>query len=323
MNTHKPNSFFAVFKDLEDPRKQRNQIYSLFDIVTISILAVLCGADDWATIHLWASCNLPWLQEHGICLAGVPSHDTLGRFFRYVSASNFERCFVQWTQNIAGAIKGVIAIDGKTLRGSCDAAREGKAIHMVSAFAAENKLILGQLATDTKSNEITAIPLLLDMLDIKGATVTIDAAGCQKQIAKQIRHQGGHYLLALKGNQGNLHAETKNFFDQAIKVKPEEASCDYYSIEEKSRERFEKREVWCTHELDWLPQREEWVDLNALVCMRSTRRIKDKTSVEARYYIASEKASAEKHGLGIRSHWSIESAPQAHKEVQEELKLCA
>ncbi|KIC72176.1 hypothetical protein DB42_DM00010 [Neochlamydia sp. EPS4] len=138
-----------------------------------------------------------------------------------------------------------------------------------------------------------------------------------------MRDQGGHYLLAVKANQGNLHAETKNFFDQAIQVTPKEASCDYYSIEEKSRERFEKREVWCTHELDWLPQKEEWVDLNALVCMRSTRCIKDKTSIEARYYIASEKANAEKHGLGIRLHWGIESAPQAHKEVQEELKLCA
>ncbi|MBS4169381.1 ISAs1 family transposase, partial [Neochlamydia sp. AcF95] len=141
MNIHKPNSIFIAFKNLEDPRKQRNQAYSLFDVITISILAILCGADDWVSIHLWASCNLPWLQGHGICLAGVPSHDTLGRFFRYVSASNFERCFVQWTQNIAGAIKGVIAIDGKTLKGSHDIAREGKAIHMVSAFAAENKLI--------------------------------------------------------------------------------------------------------------------------------------------------------------------------------------
>ena len=202
----------------------RNQTYTLFDIITISILGILCGADDWVAINLWAVCNLSWLQEHSICLKGVPSHDTLGRFFRYVSPSAFEKCFVQWTQNIAGAIKGVIAVDGKTLRGSNDIARNGKAVHIVSAFAAENRLVLGQLATDAKSNEITAIPLLLNMLDIQGATVTIDAAGCQKEIAKEIRGLGGDYTLALKGNQGNLHAEVENFFNQAIQVTPEEAS---------------------------------------------------------------------------------------------------
>jgi len=304
---HKPNSIFSAFKDLKDPRKKRNQAYSLFDIITISILAILCGADDWVAVNLWASCNLSWLQEHGICLAGVPSHDTLWRFFRYVSPLSFEKCFVQWTQNVAGAIKGVIAIDGKTLRGSNDKARDGKAIHMVSAFATENQLVLGQLAADTKSNEITAIPLLLNMLDIRGATITIDAAGCQKNIAKEIRHLGGDYMLALKANQGNLHAEVEIFFDQAMQVTPEEADCDYSVTEGKNRGRLEKREVWSTQKLDWLPQREEWVDLNALVCVRSTRCIKGKTSIEMRYYIASEKADAQKYGLGIRSHWGIEN----------------
>ena len=304
---HKPNSIFSTFKDLADPRKKRNQSYSLFDIITISILAILCGADDWVAINLWASCKLPWLQEHEICLSGVPSHDTIGRFFRYVSPAEFEKCFVQWTQNIAGAIKGVIAIDGKTLRGSNDASRDGKAIHVVSAFAAENKLILGQRATEAKSNEITAIPLLLNMLDIQGATITIDAAGCQKNIAKCIRKKGGNYILALKGNQGNLHAEVENFFKQVIVLTPEEAACDYYVSEEKSRDRFEKREVWSTNEIGWLPQREEWTDLNTLICVRSTRSIKDNTSVELRFYIANEMAEAQKFGLEIRSHWGIEN----------------
>lgn len=303
----KPNSIFSAFKDLEDPRKKRNQTYSLFDIITISILAILCGADDWVAINLWATCNVAWLQEHGICPSGVPSHDTLGRFFRYVSPISFEKCFVQWTQNIAGAIKGVIAIDGKTLRGSNDASRDGKAIHVVSAFAADNKLILGQLATEAKSNEITAIPILLNMLDIAGATITIDAAGCQKNIAKGIREKGGSYILALKGNQGNLHSEVENFFKQAIKMTPEEADCDYYASEEKNRDRFEKREIWCVSEIGWLPQREEWVDLNTLICVRSTRSIKDKSSLELRFYIANEKSSAQKFGLEIRSHWGIEN----------------
>lgn len=304
---HKANNIVAAFKDLEDPRKNRNQTYTLFDIITISILGTLCGADDWVAIHLWTSCNLSWLQEHGICKSGAPSHDTIGRFFRYLSPVSFEKCFVQWTQSIAKTVKGVIAIDGKTLRGSNDSARDEKAIHVVSAFAAENNLILGQLSTDAKSNEITAIPLLLRMLDIHGATVTIDAAGCQKNIAKDIREQGGNYILALKGNQGNLHAETENFFLQAVEVSPEEADCDFYFNEEKNRGRLERREIWSTHALDWLCQKDQWADLNALICIRSTRTIKDKTSVEMRFYIASEKIGAKEYGLAIRSHWGIEN----------------
>ncbi len=304
---HNSNSIFTAFKDLEDPRKKRNRLYSLFDLITVSILGILCGADDWVAINLWACCNLSWLQEHGICARGVPSHDTLGRFFRYVSPAAFEKCFVQWTQSIAGAIKGIIAIDGKTLRCSNDFARDGKAVHMVSAFAAENRLILGQLATDTKSNEITAIPLLLRMLDIQGATITIDAAGCQKEIAKEIRVLGADYILALKGNQGNLHDEVVNFFDQALRVSPEEAGCDHSLSVEKNRGRLEKREIWSTQELSWLPQRMDWVDLKALICVKSTRKIRDKETIELRYYIASGKTSAQDYGLGIRSHWSVEN----------------
>jgi len=303
----KPNSIFLAFKDLPDPRKQRNRIYSLFDIVTISVLGILCGADDWVAIHLWASCNLLWLQEYEICLNGVPSHDTLGRFFRYVSPEAFEKSFVSWTQHIAGAIKGVIAIDGKTLRGSKDEECKGKAVHIVSAFAAENELILGQLATDAKSNEIIAIPMLLKMLDIQGATVTIDAAGCQKNIAEEIRHLKGNYVLALKGNQGHLHAEAKNFFSQAILVNPQEADCNYYELSEKNRGRIEKREIWCTSKLDWLPQKEKWMDLQTLACVRSSRTRKGKTSVETKYYITSLITTAWEMMVITRSHWGIEN----------------
>ena len=307
LQTEQSNSIFEAFQDLPDPRKNRNRFYSLFDIVTISILGILCGADDWVAINLWASCNLSWLQECKICVNGVPSHDTLGRFFRYVSSEAFEKSFVCWTQRIAGAIKGVIAIDGKTLKGSADIARNGKAIHIVSAFAAENGLILGQLATDTKSNEITAIPILLKMLSIKGTTVTIDAAGCQKNIAKIIHDLGGDYILALKGNQGNLHAEAKNFFTQAFQVSPEEADCEYYETTEKSRGRLEKREIWSTSKLDWLPQVDEWDNLNTLICVKSTRKIKEKTSGEMRYYISSLIASAKEIGCAARSHWGVEN----------------
>lgn len=267
----------------------------------------MCGADDWVAINLWAQCNLSWLQEHGICLNGVPSHDTLGRFFRFVCPKAFEKCFIRWTQSIAGMIKGVISIDGKTLRGSADEAAQQKAIHLVSAFASENKIVLGQLATDTKSNEIKAIPLLLALLDISESIITIDAAGCQKDIALDIRSRGGDYVLALKGNQGHLHDEAANFFEQAVLVSPEEADCDYFVSEERSRDRLEKREVWCSSNLDWLPQKEDWKDLRTLVCVKSSRTIREKTSSELRFYISSLEPCARRIGAAIRLHWGVEN----------------
>jgi predicted transposase YbfD/YdcC len=307
MPSPKPNAIFVAFQTLPDPRKPRNQSYSLFDIVTISILAVLCGADDWVSISLWGQCNLGWLQEHGICLNGIPSHDTLGRFFRFVCPNAFEKCFIRWTQSIAGVIKGVISIDGKTLRGSVDEAGNQKAIHLVSAFASENKIVLGQLATDAKSNEIKAIPLLLALLDIEGSVITIDAAGCQKNIAKDIRERGGDYVLALKGNQSGLHDEVANFFEQVVLVSPEDAQCDYYVSEEKSRGRLEKREIWCSSDIEWLPQRKELTDLRTLVCVRSSRTIKEKSSSELRFYISSLEPCAHQLGTSIRLHWGIEN----------------
>lgn len=307
MPSPKPNSIFVAFQDLPDPRKFRNQSYNLFDIVTISILAVLCGADDWVAISLWGHCNLSWLQENGICLNGIPAHDTLGRFFRFVCPKAFEKCFIRWTQSIAGIIKGVISIDGKTLRGSSDETGHQKAIHLVSAFASENKIVLGQLATYAKSNEIKAIPLLLELLDIRGSVITIDAAGCQKDIARDIRNRGGDYVLALKGNQSRLHDEVANFFEQVVLVQPEEAECDYFMCEEKSRDRLEKREVWCSSKIDWLPQKDEWADLKTLVGVRSSRTIKGKTSYEMRFYISSLDPCAQRIGATIRLHWGVEN----------------
>jgi predicted transposase YbfD/YdcC len=298
-------SIMASFSLLLDPRNSRNQCYSLFDIVTVAILGVLCGADDWVEISLWGEGNREWLQQYGICKNGIPSHDTLSRFFRFVDPKSFEQCFISWTQRIAHALGGIIALDGKTI---CNSANGNeKAIHIVSAFSVENGLILGQLATEAKSNEITAFPLLLKLLDLKGSIVTIDAAGCQKDIADQICSQGGDYILALKGNQGNLHAEAKNFFQQALEVTPKEADCDYYINEEKSRDRFETREVWATENLEWLPQKDEWKDLRSLVALRSKRIIKGKETIEFRYYISSLPADAWKIGKAIRGHWSIEN----------------
>ena len=298
-------SIMLSFSVLPDPRKSRNQVYSLFDIITVAILSVLCGADDWMEVSLWGEANLSWLQQRGLCLNGIPSHDTFSRFFRFVDAAAFERCFINWTQRISSVVGGVIALDGKTICNS--GSGDEKAIHLVSAFSAENNIVLGQLATEAKSNEITAFPILIELLDLKQAIVTIDAAGCQKDIASQIRKKGGDYVLALKGNQGSLHAEVENFFGQAIQVKPEESGCDHYINEEKSRGRIETREVWVTESLGWLPQKDLWEGLTSIACLKSTRVVKGREAVEYRYYISSLEGDAWKIGRAIRTHWSVEN----------------
>lgn len=304
-STLSQTSIMQSFSILPDPRKTRNQVYNLFELVSVAILGILCGADDWVEVSLWAESNRGWLNETGICHGDVPSHDTLSRFFRFVNPLAFEGCFINWTQKIATTIGGVIALDGKTLSNSKN--DDTRAIHLVSAFAAENQIVLGQLATQAKSNEITAFPLLIEMLDLRQAIVTIDAAGCQKNIAQQIREKGGDYVLAVKGNQPTLHNEAENFFAQAIEVRPEEADCDYYCSEEKSRSRLEKREIWVTDRLDWLGMRDEWKDLKSLVCLKSCRSINGKTSTELRYYISSLTADAAKHAHAVRQHWTIEN----------------
>jgi predicted transposase YbfD/YdcC len=303
-NLHE-TSIMLSFLDLPDPRRNRNQVYSIFDIITVTVLAVLCGADDWVEVCFWGEANQLWLQEQGICPNGIPSHDTFSRFFRFVDPRAFEKCFINWTQKIAKVVGGVIALDGKTIRNSADG--EERAIHLVSAFSVENDIVLGQLATEAKSNEITTFPLLIELLDLKGAIVTIDAAGCQKEITSQICDKEGDYVLALKGNQGNLHAEVENFFNQALLVTPEEAGCEVYSNEEKSRGRHENREVWVTNQLEWLPQKNDWKNLNSIVCLKSTRIVKDRKTIEFRYYISSLSGDAWKIGRAIRCHWSVEN----------------
>jgi len=299
------SSFMMHFSVLTDPRKPRNQFYSVYDLVSTAILATLCSADDYYSMSLWTKTNLDWLQSVGVCKEGTPSHDTYERFFKFLDPNTFRECFMGWTQNMARLFGGVIAIDGKTLCNSGDDLQDP--IHIVSAFAAENSIVLGQLKCKNKGQELETIQRLLKILDIKGAIVTIDAAGCHKVVIEQIRDQGGDYLIALKGNQGNLHAEATNYFEQVLLTTPEEAGCDYWRSEETSRGRHEVREVWATENLDWLPQKNDWRDLKSIICLRLIRTVKDKTTQETRYYISSLKAEAEKLGKAIRSHWSVEN----------------
>ena len=304
-----------AFATLPDPRKSRNQIYPLIDIIGVTIIGILCSANDWVSVVKWAHAHLTWFQSVGLCFNGVPSHDTIGRFFRLVDPDAFESCFTQWVHKLAKEIQGVIAIDGKTICNSGDSYTGTKPTHIVTAFAAENDIILGQLKTEQKSNEITAIPELLNTLTLKGCIVTTDAMGCQTAIAEKIRERKGEYVLGLKGNQGNLHAEAVNFFDQAIEIGAEEAGCNYTRSIEKAHGRIEEREVWVTSNLDWLKTTKIWPDLRTLVCVKSTRHRKGKTTIEKRYYISSLLSSAERMGQIIRSHWAIEVKLHWHLDV--------
>lgn len=306
-------SIMRAFSVLEDPRKPRNQIYSLFDLISTAILATICGSDDYIDISFWVEENLEWLQSVGICLGGAPSHDTYERFFRFLNPDRFQECFIRWTQMISDLIKGVIALDGKTIRGSGCA--DSDPVHIVSAFAVENALVLGQLRTANKGGELEVFLRLLDLLDIKRATVTIDAGGCHKVIAAKVKERGGDYVLALKGNQQGLHDEVVNFFSQAMEVGHEEAGCDYWYSEERTRGRTDQREVWACDALDWLPQRWEWEGLRSIVCVKTTRTKGDKISTETRYYISSHQANAERLASATRAHWAVENNLHWHLDV--------
>jgi predicted transposase YbfD/YdcC len=300
------SSIMMHFSLLPDPRKARNQLYSLHDIISTSILAMLCGQDDYMGFSLWTQMNLDWLQSVNICKYGAPSHDTYERFFAFLNPHSFRTCFMQWTQSIAQAFGGSsIAIDGKTLCGSGNKAIDP--IHMVSAFASEQSLVLGHLKCSGKGKELETIQSLLAILNIKGTVVTIDAAGCHKIVVEQICSQGGDYVIALKGNQGDLHAEGHNFFKQAQDVTPEEAGCDYWRSEERTRGRSEIREVWATEKLDWLPQYQIWKKLRSLICVKVQKKSQERNSCEIRYFISSLPANAERLAKEVRNHWSIEN----------------
>lgn len=301
-----------AFANLPDPRKSRNQIYPLNDIIAVAVIGILCSGNDWINVVRWASAYEDWFNSVGLCFNGIPSHDTIGRFFRLVDPKAFESCFVQWVQTIAENIQGV---DGKTIRNSGDSFHGKKASHIVTAFAAENDIIIGQLKTAEKSNEITAIPELLNTLILKGCVITIDAMGCQTAITKKIRDQKGDYVIGLKGNQGRLHDEAVNFFDQALDIEIQESGCSYFKTLEKRHGRIEEREIWVTSDLGWLEGFEAWDSLKSLICVKSTRHEKGRTTVERRHYISSLQSSAERMGEVIRLHWGIENKVHWHLDV--------
>jgi predicted transposase YbfD/YdcC len=301
------------FSKIKDPRVERTKLHQLIEIIIIAICAVISGAEGWEDIAAYGKAKQEWLKKFLDLEHGIPSDDTFRRVFSRIKPAEFEECFNSWITDVKEVSKGeIIPIDGKTLRRSFDRASSKAAIHMVSAWAKTNRLVLGQLKVDEKSNEITAIPKLLDMLEIAGCIVTIDAMGCQKDIATKIIDKEADYVLALKANQGKLYQETELFFRVAEQLKFKEINHKAHHTKEYSHGREEVRSVWSVSVaepfLAALVNSEQWLNLNSVTMVKSQRTIGDKTTTETRYYISSIKPNAKKIGNAIRSHWSIENS---------------
>ena len=291
------------FNELEDPRVQDNQTYPLVSLLIIILSAILAGANTIIDIHLYAQVKYEMFQRL-LNLHKAPSYNVFWWLLTRLKPGQVEGCFARWIQGLPQETQEkLIAIDGKRLNG---ASRKQK-VHLVSAWDSTRSLLLGQVKTKEKSNEITAIPELLDSIDIHNATITIDAAGCQTNIVEKIRTCEGNYVIALKGNQGTLLAEAENFFTQAREVNYEGAHCASLTICEKGHGRIEERQIVVTHELDWLDCRTKWKDLNSLIEVTSKRTINDATTEAKRYYISNLKPTPEQAARFIRSHWCIEN----------------
>jgi predicted transposase YbfD/YdcC len=310
MDVDAPPGLLRAFAELKDPRMNRTKRHSLGDILAIAICAIICGADAWTQVAKFGRCKLKWFKTFLELSNGVPSHDTFGRVFAALDPVAFEECFMKWIAALTTASAGrLIAIDGKTIRRSLDTANDKAAIHMVSAWCEANHMVLGQLATDAKSNEITAIPELMKLLDLNSAVVTIDAAGCQKKIAQQVVDQGGHYILQLKGNQGSLHNETVMLFDECLTDDCHGIAYSTADTVDKGHGRIEERRIWATSEVNWFAEKDKWKNLRSLIRVQAKRTLNGQSSTEYRYYISDLPADNASGLLAyIRGHWGVENS---------------
>ena len=311
MEEESTNSLQSIFESIEDPRVERTKRHQLLDIILIAILGVLCGAEGWVDIESFGNTKEAWLKTFLDLPNGILSHDTFGRVFARIDPKQFEECFLNWVRGVTEKITGVVAIDGKTLRRSHDAANGKKALHLVSAWATENRMVLAQVAVDEKSNEITAIPELLKLLDLEGCLVTIDAMGTQRAIAAQIIEQHADYALALKENQGNLYEDVKDTFTLAQKDDFRRVEHQFHKTIEKGHGRLEIRQHWLIddHEqLSYLDPEGKWKDLRAIGMVRAERRIGLEVSTETRYYLLSFERDVSRFASSVRSHWGIENS---------------
>ena len=308
------SSLIAHFERLEDPRVVGRTTHRLLDIIVITVCAVVSGAESWSDVALYAKQKEAFLRRFLSLPHGTPSHDTFRRVFTLIRPEQIQCCFVEWARSLmTGEDREVIAIDGKTIRRSFDRKKGQHPLHMVSAWATDAGLVLGQEACDEKSNEITAIPKLLDLLDLEGKIVTTDAIGCQKTIAQKVRAGGGDYVFGLKGNQQNMHDGAQAIFTEARRRRWRGYEYDRCETTEKGHGRKERRKYWTIRkrpvydDICWIWGKEPWPDLNIVGVVESERTERGRTSKEVRYYLSSMANDAKAFARAVRGHWSVEN----------------
>jgi len=300
--------FLDYFAEVRDPRINRKKLYPLDEVLFASLCGVICGAEGWKDLELFCNSKIDFLKKYLPFKNGIPSNDTFARVFWLLNPKQFKECFMRWVSYLQEKIPKLVALDGKKIRRSFDKAKDKKALHMISAFATESNIVLGQEKVNCKSNEITAIPKLLELLDLKGSLVTIDAMGCQREIAKKIKDQDADYILALKDNQGVFHDEVKTFFTEEIKNNFEGVECNFYEDFDKAHRRIEIRKCWSTEDIEWITNLKRWKGLKSISMIESTRIIDNQKTTEIRFYISSISANAKKISWAVRSHWRIENS---------------
>ena len=302
-----PIGLLDHFASVRDPRGP-NFRHRLFDIFVIALCAVISGAEGWEDMEEYGH-QADWFKQFLALPHGIPSSDTFRRVLSRLDPALLTQCFINWTDSLRESADGEhVAIDGKTLRRSFDRAADKGAIHMVSAWASANGLVLGQLKIDGKSNEITAIPYLLGLLELDGATVTIDAMGCQKEIARSIAEQGADYVLALKDNPATLHGEVELLFDALTTTGLTDVSCDYYQSVDADHGRIETRRYWLTGDIECLGVKGSWANIAGVGRVESQVEVGGEASVERRYFLTSLRRDAERFAQAVRQHWGIENS---------------
>lgn len=304
-------TLMAAFEDLPDPRSRRNQDHPLLSILLIALCGAISGADNWVDIEAYGQAKQSWLETLIDLPHGIPSHDTFGRVFRFINPHAFQERFLGWVAQLGQATAGeAVAMDGKQMRGAKDGSTSKAGLYMVSAWATEHGIVLGQRTVDAKSNEITAIPELLDTLALDGCVVTIDAMGCQTEIAAKIVDQDADYMLAVKGNQGTLAEDITDLFAGFEEAHWQAVAHDYTKTVHKDHGRLEIRECWVVSKpeyLSYVRRASDWVGLRSLVKVTAHRRINGQTTTKTRYFISSLSASAERCLTICRDHWHIEN----------------
>jgi predicted transposase YbfD/YdcC len=311
MGMRVPSSFHDHFAALTDPRCPfaPNNRHLLMDILVIAVCAVISGAEGWEDMEEYGKANAEWLGDLLDLPHGIPGHDTFRRVLSRLAPEELTQCFIAWTNALSAASGGdIVSIDGKTLRHSFDQATSTAAIHMVSAWASANRLVLGQLKVEEKSNEITAIPALLRLLDVTGAVVTIDAMGCQKDIAKTITEQGADYVLALKDNHPTLAEAVTVFLNDARATGFADIAHAYHETVDGDHGRIETRRYWITSEIEWLGAKASWSNLHSVGMVEARREVGNTVQVETRYFLTSLPAQGVRFAQAVRQHWGIENS---------------